>query len=160
MGAPNNIQREDMPYCLPNGKEITLQEVALQKTITVAAQVRVTRVNDMVDTFEAISEPISIDCESVIMCAPEGTDVDCMILDSSLCRVSNLERDTGLTATGTVSLLICQGIQSNAMVKLEVLARFCQPRKEIKIPVCKTPIVPKQCDAIFPGNANNDDCGC
>jgi len=146
------IDVEDMEVTLPDGEEVDLQLVTLQKTIEVEL------------TFDEGGQPfratntVTLPPEEVILCAPEGTEIDCRILDSSNCRAFNLRCTDGSPEdfVADLRLNICQSIQSFTNVKLEVLARFCQPREEIIAPTaCPVPLFPEQCPEIFPNNVGS-----
>ena len=102
-------------------------------------------------------------CEQVILCAPEGTDIDVTFTDLD-CFVCTAVCDPGTTADideldVTVTVRLCQSIQSTFEVTLEIAADFCQPRDLLSFPPCPPPTMPAQCPAVFPSTAvgNNGD---
>ena len=101
----------------------------------------------------SVSEPVPF-CifENFLLCAPEGTDVVCHIFDffgtGVVCCNNGSFLDLALTLT------ICQSIQVETDVKLEVEGRICRPREDIIAPiverVCPDIQFPPQCPEIFP----------
>ncbi|OEH92512.1 hypothetical protein [Bacillus solimangrovi] len=134
---------------LPDGTDVDLQVVTLQKTIQIIIEGDVTS-GGTATPFT--STAVVVFCpEEVLMCAPIGTMVDCMITDTSRCVVGALTLDpANSTATGNVHVLACQGIQTYAEVKLEILAKICDPRGIIPFPECEVNPFPQQCPSIFP----------
>lgn len=89
--------------------------------------------------------------EDVILCFPEGTEINCQIYDVQ-CNVL-LNRMAGNTVV--LDVVICPTVRVEAEVALEVEARFCGPRDIIPIPaqqdpVCEFPSFPQQCPTFFP----------
>ncbi|OEH92516.1 hypothetical protein [Bacillus solimangrovi] len=148
---PNN--RPIVLVELPDGTDVELEVVTFQKTINL------TVVGEFLDTTGA---PITtgtatatvVFCpEEVLLCAPTGTIVDCLITDTSSCAVETItpEASSGM-GIGNVTVLACQSIQSYAPVKLEILAKICDPRSIIPVPtVCEVNPFPQQCPSVFPG---------
>lgn len=100
--------------------------------------------------------------EEIVLCLPEPLDESNII-----CRITAVEciPSGNVLLGGMVELnvLICKEIQVEAEVKLEVLAKFCQPRpNDIPVPsptpsfVCPPITFPPQCPDIFP--RRNCDC--
>ncbi|OEH92515.1 hypothetical protein [Bacillus solimangrovi] len=135
---------------LPNG-EVELEVVTLQKTIEIEIEGEVISAGGTSTPFTATATVVFCP-EEVLMCAPTGTTVDCMITDTSRCVVGTLTVDAVTdTATGNVHVLACQSIQSNAPVKLEILAKICDPRSIIPVPdICEVNPFPQQCPSVFP----------
>ncbi|SDY17249.1 hypothetical protein SAMN05421736_101565 [Evansella caseinilytica] len=99
-----------------------------------------------------VSAPISY-CifERFLLCAPEGTVINCHVFDfdgsGAVCCANGEFIDL------TLELLICQSIQVEAEVKIEVEGRLCKPREDIILPierVCPEITFPPQCPEIFP----------
>lgn len=100
--------------------------------------------------------------DEVVLCLPEPLDEDNII-----CRITAVECNPigNVLLGGMVQLevIICAEIQVEAEVKLEVLAKFCAPRRDT-IPVpsptpffrCPPISFPPQCPSIFP--VRNCDC--
>ncbi|MDQ0255371.1 hypothetical protein J2S74_002753 [Evansella vedderi] len=90
--------------------------------------------------------------EKFLLCAPEGTDIECHVFDffgtGVVCCNNGQFIDLALTLT------ICQSIQAEADVKVEVEGRICKPREDIIEPiverVCPEIEFPPQCPEIFP----------
>ncbi|WP_416151229.1 hypothetical protein ACM26V_09765 [Salipaludibacillus sp. HK11] len=100
------------------------------------------------------SEPINFfKIEKFLLCAPEGTEVICHIYDFD-CEGSFICNGDGTEWTIDLVLLICQSIQVETEVKLDVEGRICKPRPEIIIPIpgreCPDFEFPDQCPEIFP----------
>lgn len=91
--------------------------------------------------------------EKFVLCAPEGTDVVCEIYDFD-CEGSFICNGNGTDWTIDLVLLICQSIQVEAEVKIEIEGRICQPRPEIILPIvskeCPEFTFPPQCPTVFP----------
>jgi len=100
--------------------------------------------------------------EEIVLCLPEPLDEN-----NILCRITAIECTPLEPILGGQILLdvaICKEIQVEAEVKLEVLAKFCQPRpNDIPVPTpapsafqCPPIVFPAQCPEIFP--RQNCDC--
>jgi len=98
--------------------------------------------------------------EEFVLCLPEPLDEN-----NILCRITDIECVPNQTVLlgGMVELevTICKEIQVEAEVKLEVLAKFCQPRPIIPVPTpspfrCPPIVFPPQCPPLFP--LANCDC--
>ncbi|MCD5325537.1 MULTISPECIES: hypothetical protein [Pontibacillus] len=141
-----------------DGETVTLQWVTIEKdTVTFRFSFDVVDPNGCVLVNVCGTSVIdNIEPEDVLLCAPEGTNVDCMLLPSSTVRPYNFTcGGTADTLTFSVNYNLCQAIQSNDEVKLEVIARLCEPRPLINpIETCE-PVTPQQCPVIFPGPRNN-----
>ncbi|MBA4494339.1 hypothetical protein ACFO25_05360 [Paenactinomyces guangxiensis] len=97
--------------------------------------------------------------DDVVLCLPQPLNEE-----NILCRITEVNCSaTGLIFDGEVEIevSICKEVQVEAEVKLEVLAKFCQPRGPITLPeqppfVCPPRVdFPPQCD-FFP--VQNCDC--
>lgn len=89
--------------------------------------------------------------EDVILCYPEGTDINCSIYEVK-CNVL-LNRLAGNVVV--LDVVICPSVSVEAKVALEVEARFCGPRDILPIPEpdklhCEFPGFPPQCPSLFP----------
>ncbi|MDD9147256.1 hypothetical protein OYT88_01665 [Sporolactobacillus sp. CQH2019] len=101
--------------------------------------------------------------ESFVLCYPDGTDL--------LCRVSKIwSRVSGgslilngpFKPTVKLEVILCVDVQVEAEVKLEVLAKYSDPRgNDIKPPKeeehCPPPSFPGQRPAIYPGYLKTDE---
>ncbi|AMX83265.1 hypothetical protein GS3922_05980 [Geobacillus subterraneus] len=136
--------RQPVNVTLPSGEIVTLQKVkALVKGHVVVQIVSPT------GTVICQSSPIPFaTAQTFILCAPEGTQLNC--------HISFFECDTSLVCTDNfaqldVSITLCLEVQMEADVKIEVEARFCQPREELAEAVlCPTNKFPPQCPDVFP----------
>ncbi|KMY61023.1 hypothetical protein TGS27_1047 [Geobacillus stearothermophilus] len=136
--------RQPVNVTLPSGETVTLQKVkALVKGHVVVQIVSPT------GTVICQSAPIPFaTAQTFILCAPEGTQLNC--------HISFFECDTSLVCTDNftqldVSITLCLEVQVEADVKIEVEARFCQPREELaEATLCPTTKFPPQCPDVFP----------
>jgi len=93
----------------------------------------------------------------VTLCAPKGTDVEILYtdLDCFVCTTGTLTVGTGAAAGTitfsalTITVAVCQSIQSTFPVTVEFLATFCEPRADLPF-TCPTAVRPQQCPVIFP----------
>ncbi|PYZ93482.1 hypothetical protein CR194_09940 [Salipaludibacillus keqinensis] len=100
------------------------------------------------------SEPINFfKIEKFLLCAPPGTDVLCHVYDFD-CEGSFVCNGDGTEWTIDLLLLICQSIQVEAEVKIDIEGKICKPRPEILLPVrrkkCPDFKFPEQCPEVFP----------
>jgi hypothetical protein len=149
-GEVEVIDRENRDFVIGR-REITLQLVTLRKHFTVTF---------FFPTAHGTQET-SFDfsrCEQVILCAPEGTDIEVTFTDVD-CFICSFECDEATdTFDAQITVRLCQSIQSTFPVTLEIEAEFCQPRDILPIPAaCPTPSIPPQCPALFPDD--DDDHG-
>ncbi|MCU9614565.1 hypothetical protein OEV98_13555 [Caldibacillus lycopersici] len=88
--------------------------------------------------------------DDVILCFPEGTEINCQIYQVQCNAVYNQM----LGNVVVLDVVICPSIRVEAEVALEVEARFCGPRQIIPIPeqevACPFPEFPPQCPTFFP----------
>lgn len=93
--------------------------------------------------------PVSF-VDDVILCYPEGTEINCDIYDVQC----NVLLNQMLGNMVVLDVVICPTVQVTAQVALEVEARFCGPREIIPIPeqevACPFPTFPPQCPTFFP----------
>ncbi|MFD2046662.1 hypothetical protein ACFSTA_20600 [Ornithinibacillus salinisoli] len=144
-----------------NGAEVTLQLVSIRKNFEVT--VFVDLIPDLGGATVEVGTVEFTRCEQVILCAPEGTDVDVTYTDLD-CFVCTAVCDPGTTTEVdeidvTVTVRLCQSIQSTFDVTLEIVADFCQPRDILPFPPCPAPTMPEQCPVVFPNTAGNGDNG-
>ncbi|MDG5789504.1 hypothetical protein QA612_18760 [Evansella sp. AB-P1] len=158
-------KKHDDPLCKEVGErrdffdedlDTTLQIVKIQKQgqfqIVLEAESNPSKKKPVIAPL--FSEPIDFfKLEKFILCAPEGTDVLCHVYDFD-CEGSFICNGDGTEWTIDLLLLICQSIQVEAEVKLEVEGKICQPRDIIPIPIitkeCPEFEFPPQCPEIFP----------
>ncbi|MDA5110866.1 hypothetical protein O3V59_21230 [Brevibacillus thermoruber] len=124
-----------------------------------SATVLITILADSTVICPAFPATIQFD-EEFVLCLPEPLDED-----NILCRITDIEciPNQSVLLGGMVELevIICKEIQVEAEVKLEVLAKFCQPRPIIPVPTpspfrCPPITFPPQCPPLFP--LHNCDC--
>ncbi|MGP4077522.1 hypothetical protein [Halobacillus sp. K22] len=125
--------RQERDFTLPNGSTVTLQRVNLRVTGTAMV------------TFEdgtTESAEFSI-CESYYLCAPQGTAIDCQVIEYS-CQIC-----TVTTSEINVVIDVCVEVKSITTVTLSMDAVFCNPRAQQIDNFCPPPVLPPQCPAVF-----------
>lgn len=147
------LDRIDQEFVI-DGAIVTLQLVNIRKNFEVTIYVNL--IAALGGATVEVGTAAFTRCEQVILCAPEGTDIDVSYTDLD-CFVCTATCDTTTTATPdvldvTVSVRLCQSIQSTFDVTLEIVADFCTPRDILPIPPCPAPINPPQCPVVFPSN--------
>lgn len=148
--------RESFPVTV-NGTQVVLQKVKVAKQGFVTI-----RATDGLNSWLAAAPgttPVVPQVfpwhmgEKFFLCAPPGTSLQCHITDFE-CDVLLVCPPTFSTTPGSsqlkVSINICQDIQMEALVKIEVEARFCEPRPQLPF-VCPPRTFPAQCPDVFPG---------
>ncbi|PWU68229.1 MULTISPECIES: hypothetical protein [Gracilibacillus] len=151
------LDRENQVFML-DGEEVTLQLVNIRKNFEVTIFV-----NLVAELGGAQVEVGSADftrCEQVILCAPTGTDINVTFTDLD-CFVCTATCDPGTTTEVdeldvTVTVRLCQSIQSTFPVTLELEAAFCEPRDILPFPPCPAPTMPAQCPVVFPNSNGNN----
>lgn len=157
--APGSILCQEIPqpdgrasgqFQLPDGSTVTLQKVKVLKKGFI--RVRVTSPSGAFCTTQPIPWAVS---EKFFLCAPPGTFLQCEITDfecdaNLICRPSGVTPGTFEFQQLDISINLCQNIQMEALVKLEITAEFCQPRPDMPF-VCPPLAFPPQCPTIFPG---------
>lgn len=142
------LNRENRNFTI-DGTSVCLQQLTLQKNFTVI--ICVTLITGTTFT----SEPFNISrCEHVVMCAPKGTNVDVTYtdLDCFICSTGTLTNNGDGTITFTnlsLSIAVCQSIQSTFPVTVEFLADYCEPRADLPF-TCPPVGRPHNCSLIFP----------
>ncbi len=139
--------RESFEFTIPNGvtpDTVTLQKVkVLKKGFFV---IQVSNGNGVVCTSDVQSFAT---VEKFFLCAPPGTFLQCEITDFQ-CDATLCCNPDGTFNQVDVHINMCQNIQMEATVKLEITADFCQPRQELPFE-CPPLQVPPQCPEVFPG---------
>lgn len=138
--------RLNVTVTLPNGDKVTLQKVKV--LVKGLADIAILDENDRVICKS--KRPITfVTAQTFILCAPDGTDVECEVTFS--------ECDASLICTNDfqqldVSITLCLDVQVEADVKLEVEAKICKPREEDiqAIDICPDREFPPQCPEVFP----------
>nr|WP_204502325.1 hypothetical protein [Aquibacillus albus] len=151
------LDREDQEFVV-DGALVTLQLVNIRKNFEVTISVDL--VPELGGNTVEVGTAEFTRCEQVILCAPEGTDIDVTYTDLD-CFVCTATCDAGTTTEVdeldvTVTVRLCQSIQSTFDVTLELVADFCQPRDILPFPPCPAPTIPPQCPVVFPNNGNGD----
>lgn len=140
-----------------NGEPGEAGRVRIIWTVILVVQVFNDTTSDLLCEFEV---PVQFD-DDYAVCIPAPLDES-----NVLCRITRVIcKPTNRVLLGNMielSVTVCKEIQVEAEVKLEVLAKFCQPRpNDIPIPTppeeeCPTFEFPPQCPDIFP--RQNCDC--
>ena len=126
------------------GVAVTLQKVKVAKQGFVTVQVIDPRTRVILGQT---IQPWHV-AEKFFLCAPPGTTLNC--------HVTDFECDALLVCNGTefselkISISMCQDIQMEAEIKLEITATLCAPRAEIPF-TCPPRTFPTQCPDVFPG---------
>lgn len=145
------LDRVDQQFVI-DGAQVTLQLVNIRKNFVVT--IFVDLVAELGGATVEVGSAEFTRCEQVILCAPEDTDIDVTYTDLN-CLVCAASCDAGTTTEAdeldvTVTVRLCQSIQSTFDVTLEIVADFCQPRDILPIPPCPAPTIPPQCPVVFP----------
>ncbi|MGV2620901.1 UNVERIFIED_CONTAM: right-handed parallel beta-helix repeat-containing protein [Halobacillus marinus] len=129
--------REERVFTLPDGTQLVLQRVNIRITGTVTV---------LLETGTTDSTDFTI-CESYYLCAPTGTDIEVRAAEAGcrICTVSTSEEGTEVTIT----IDLCQDVQSVASVVVDLEAGFCNPRQQEVERTCLPPVRPRQCPAVF-----------
>ncbi|WP_342441879.1 hypothetical protein MHB40_23370 [Lysinibacillus sp. FSL K6-0057] len=141
------LNRENRQFSI-DGSTVCLQHLNIQKNFILT--IVVTLPTGTVYTSTEI--PVSR-CEQVTLCAPKGTDVEILYtdLDCFVCTTGTLTAAAGAITFSalTITVAVCQSIQSTFPVTVEFLATFCEPRADLPFS-CPTAVRPQQCPVIFP----------
>lgn len=140
--SPNN--RTNIQILTPDGKLVTLQRVDLLKQGFVTVQFFNRKGQLCLQAVFPFAE-----VETVFLCAPPGTDIDCEITQVD-CKAHLLppiaEQSPSIEAA--INILLCQSIVSTADVKVELTGTACKPREE-SIMNDISPLPPEACP-VFP----------
>lgn len=151
--APTNpiviLNRENRTFTV-DGASVCLQQLNVQKNFIVSLIVCLP--NGTMLTSDDI--PVSR-CEQVTLCAPKGTDVEITYtdLDCFVCTTGTLVKgkDTITFSALSITVAVCQSIQSTFPVTVEFLAKYCEPRADLPFS-CPANARPKHCSVIFPSS--------
>ncbi|MBU9723622.1 MULTISPECIES: hypothetical protein [Bacillaceae] len=109
--------------------------------------------NEVTNEVVCVSSPIPF-CipQKFLLCAPEGTEINCHIFDffgnGVLCCSNGEFVELAVTKT------FCLSVQAEADVKVEIEGRLCKPREDMIEPIfeekCPKITFPPQCPEIFP----------
>ena len=134
-----------------NGVEVEVGCAQILKTVTLSITVTdiSTAEPTIVTTFDATTQLI----ERAGICFPEPFTADNVTIHVRSAMALSLS-DVPIDGNFMFEIVICQDLQVETQVKLEVLARFCEPRDNTIVcgtgVVCETPMFPPQCPEIFP----------
>ncbi len=141
--------RQQANFTLPDGETITLQKVKVLKKGHFVVRVS----NALGNYVTSQPQPFAV-AEKFYLCAPEGTFLQCEITDfeceANIICGKDADKNPEFRQID-VSINMCQNVQMEATVKLEITADFCHPRPEIPFD-CPPLSFPPQCPEIFPGN--------
>ncbi len=148
------LDRVDQDFVI-DGTEVTLQLVNIRKNFEVT--VFVDLIAELGGGTVEVCEADFTRCEQVVLCAPEGTDIDVCYtdLDCFVCTAACDQTIDPNQLDVTLTVRLCQSIQSTFDVTLEIVAEFCEPRDVLPVTPCPTPTMPPQCPVIFPNNGDN-----
>jgi hypothetical protein len=115
------------------------------RIVTISSHVKI-RIEFFCDNVPLCHFDVPINfVKEVVLCFPEGTDINCRIFDIQ-CRVL-IDEELGNMVI--LEVVMCKDVQVEADVKMEIEADFCGPRKLIPMeekPIeCTFPTFPKQC---------------
>lgn len=129
--------------------DTTLQLVRLKTTGHFVIQVTAVDCGKVLGTLVSKPQPFCI-IDKYLLCAPEGTEINAHIYYFECEGTLTCENGEFEQLAGT--LLLCQSVQVEAEVKVEVEGKICQPREEIIAPISVCPDItfPPQCPEIFP----------
>jgi len=145
------LSRENRTFVI-DGKSVCLQQLTIKKKFKY--NLFITLRNGQV--FKSEDLEVSRN-EQVVLCAPKGTDVevtytdlDCFVSSTGMITHGNApHRDKISFSDLSVTVSVCQSIQSTFPVTVEFLAEFCEPRANLAL-TCQPSCRPKQCSFIFP----------
>lgn len=142
------MSRENRTFTI-DGTSVYLQQLMIQKNFTVT--ICITLANGT--TYTSNGFEISR-CEHVVMCAPKGTNVDVTYtdLDCFVCSTGPFFNNGDGTITFenlSLSIAVCQSIQSTFPVTVEFLADYCEPRADLPF-ACSPASRPNNCAVVFP----------
>lgn len=131
--------------------DTTLQLVRLKTSGNFVVQVTGTDCGKVLGVLTSRPIPFCI-IDKYLLCAPEGTEINAHVYYFE-CE-GTLTCENGEFEQLALTLLLCQSVQVEAEVKVEVTGRICKPREEIIAPISVCPDItfPPQCPEIFPPN--------
>ncbi|OIJ18551.1 hypothetical protein BKP45_19100 [Anaerobacillus alkalidiazotrophicus] len=139
--------RKNVNTSLPNGDPITLQKVKIRKGGFIVLKIIGP------ETF-CLSDPIPFNfIETVILCAPDGTELKCNVTDFECDAILNCQ--DGLVTSVDLFFDICQSIEMIGGVVIAIDGSFCKPRREA-IPVRSKMTLPIDFSSIFPANSRQE----
>ncbi|WEG15377.1 hypothetical protein PQ478_12590 [Alkalihalophilus pseudofirmus] len=142
---------EDSTSCnVISSQDANIEGIPSAQIVTLGfhAQIQVTFFCDD-DELCSFTVPVSF-VDDVILCYPDGTEINCDIFDVQC----NVVMDYMFGNMVMLDVIMCKDVQVEAEVKLEVEAKFCGPRRPIPVPdvpiECPFPTFPQQCPEFFP----------
>lgn len=138
-------------HVVVNGCDAVVSCVQILKSATATITVYDVTAGTELGNFDTTQQFL----EKVALCVPEGLDATNIYINPTLAEVTIL---TSVPIDGNINAMfsICQDIQVETEVKLQVIAAFCSPRADdIECPssistVCPTPSFPEQCPNVYP----------
>lgn len=129
--------------------DTTLQLVRLKTTGHFVVQVTGVDCGKVLGVLTSNPIPFCI-IDKYLLCAPEDTEINAHVYYFE-CE-GTLTCENGEFEQLALTLLLCQSVQVEAEVKVEVEGRICKPRDEIIAPISVCPEItfPPQCPDIFP----------
>ncbi|WP_078410893.1 BMQ_0737 family morphogenetic spore coat protein [Priestia abyssalis] len=136
--------RTNIQIMIPDGKLVTLQRIDLLKQGFVTVQFFNRKGQLCLQSVFPFSG-----VETVLLCAPPGTDIHCEITEVD-CKAHLLppivEQSPSIDVG--INILLCQSIVSTADVKVELTGTACKPREESTMNDT-SPLPPEACP-VFP----------
>ena len=90
------------------------------------------------------------------MCAPKGTsvdvtytDLDCFVVSTGTIDTKYLLPVQSRLTNLSISVAVCQSIQSTFPVTVEFCADYCEPRADLPF-ACPPAVRPSNCSVVFP----------
>jgi len=134
-----------------NGVEVEVGCAQILKTVTFTITVTdiSTAIPTIITTFPATTQLI----ERAGICFPQPFTADNVAIHVRSAMTLSLS-DVPIDGNFMFEVVVCQDLQVETQVKLEVLARFCEPRNNTIVCgtgiICEPPTFPPQCPQIFP----------
>jgi alpha-tubulin suppressor-like RCC1 family protein len=138
--------RQNVTVTLPNRRMVILQKVKILKQGFVVVQV-----SGMNITMTTAPIPFQVE-ETFLLCAPTGTHLQCEITDFE-CEVRMTCDANQNFQQLDLFISMCQSVQMEADIKLEVEGILCVPRMEIST-FCSPRRIPSQCPEVFSSAAS------
>lgn len=136
--------RTPIEIMTPSGQLVTLQRIDLLKHGFVTVQLFNRKGQLCLQSVFPFSE-----VETVFLCAPPGTAIDCDITQVD-CKAHLLPSisEQSPSVDIAINILLCQSIVSSADVKVELTGAVCKPREESTMNDT-SPLPPESCP-VFP----------
>lgn len=139
---PQMGRRKNVTISLQNGETITLQKVKVLKKGFVVVEI-----SGMDITMKTSPIPFQT-VETFFLCAPAGTSVHCEITDFECDARIICDKNQNFQQLDLL-ISLCQSVQTEAEIKLEIEERLCEPRKEISTS-CPSYGISPECIEVFP----------